>query len=295
MPSTDECAEIFTDLGLTTLEAQIYVFLLQHSPATGYKIAKGIGRSFPSTYKALASLESKGAILVEDGATRLSRAVAPEELMDQLEHRFRQQRHRAVAAVSQLVRSPDDTRIYQLTSVDQVYERSRRMLAEGQERALLELFPEPLEALREPVEEAARRGLNITARIYAPASLSGVRLVQSPYGSQNLRTFRSQWFSIFIDGRQFLLAHLLEEGKGVIHATWSANPYLARTLYTHANSDFHHYSFYPFLEAAKSVDELRAEYDRLREAFPASGDLGFKDLIIDFVGSRAQAPKEEGE
>ena len=295
MSNAEECVNAFTELGLTTLEAQIYAFLLQHSPATGYKIAKGIGRSFPSTYKALASLESKGAILVEDGATRLSRAVPPEELMDQLEHRFRQQRRRAATAVSQLTRSPDDTRIYQLTSIDQVYERSRRMLAEGQERALLELFPEPLEALRGPVEEAARRGLDITVRIYAPASLSGVRLIQSPYGPQNLRTFRSQWFSIFIDGRQFLLAHLLKEDKGVIHATWSANPYLARTLYTHANSDFHHYSFYPFLETAESVEGLRAEYDRLREAFPAGGDLGFKDLIVDFARSGDQAPEEEGE
>ena len=62
MPSANECTEVFTELGLTTLEAQIYVFLLQHSPATGYKIAKAIGRSFPSTYKALASLDSAGSV-----------------------------------------------------------------------------------------------------------------------------------------------------------------------------------------------------------------------------------------
>ena len=37
------CIEAFTDLGVTELEAGIYVCLLQCSPATGYKVAKEIG------------------------------------------------------------------------------------------------------------------------------------------------------------------------------------------------------------------------------------------------------------
>ena len=40
MSSTGSCVEVFAGLGLTELEAQVYVFLLQHSPATGYKISE---------------------------------------------------------------------------------------------------------------------------------------------------------------------------------------------------------------------------------------------------------------
>lgn len=283
MATAESCAALFTSLGLTDLEAEAYVFLLQHSPATGYKIAKGIGRSFPSTYKALASLHTKGAVLVDDGASRLSRAVPPGEFLDQLEGRFRQARRRAAAAVEQLPEACLDTRIYQLASVDQVYERSRRMLAECEERALVELFPEPLAALRDAIENAAARGLDITARVYQAETVTGVRMVQSPYGMENLRIFKSDWLALLVDGRQFLLANLLKAGKGVFNAIWSANPMVSRALYDYANSDFHHYAFRPVLGAATSVEQLRAEYDRLREVFPPGGDLGFRDLLTGFA------------
>ena len=107
----NDCIQLLSQLGLTTLEAEIYVYLVQHSPASGYKIAKGIGRSFPSTYKAVVSLQAKGAVLVDDGKSRLSRAVPVEELVSHLERRFCEQRSAAVAALNQLPNSPEDTRI----------------------------------------------------------------------------------------------------------------------------------------------------------------------------------------
>ncbi len=290
MAGEDGCVELFAVLGLTELEAQVYVFLLQHSPATGYRIAKSIGRSFPSTYKALATLESKGAILVADGSSRLSRAVPPDEFMDQLETRFREKRRLAVQAIRQLPRSPHDTRIYQLTSVDQVYERSRRMLAEAEERVLVELFPKPLEALRSPTQQTAARGVDVTARVYQSETLAGVRVIRSPYGSDTLGSFKSDWLAIFIDGRQFLLASLAKAGDAVLNAVWSANPTVARTLYDHANSDFHHYAFRSSLYAQDSVDELRAEYERLQKAFPPGGDLGFKDMLKGIGPDRLDDP-----
>ena len=92
----NNCVELLSEMGLTALEAEIYVYLLQYSPASGYKIAKGIGRSFPSTYKAVAALQTKGAVLVDDGKSRLSRAVPVDELMSHLERRFRQRQAAAV-------------------------------------------------------------------------------------------------------------------------------------------------------------------------------------------------------
>ena len=291
MADSGNCAKLFTGLGLTQLEAETYVFLLQESPASGYRIAKGIGRSFPSTYKALISLQEKGAILVDEGSSRLCRAVSPEEFLDQIEHRMRRQRDKALAAVRELPRSPRDTRIYQLTSVDQVYERCRQMLRECEERALVELFPGSVSILREPIEETAARGIDITARVYQQEILAGVRMVQSPFGSETLRMLRSEWLAILIDGRQFLLANHLTNNNIVLNAVWSANPTVSRALYDHANSDFHHYAFRPFLEAATSVEELRAEYQRLQNVFPVAGDLGLKDML----GRLVEDSSPEGE
>jgi hypothetical protein len=282
MAATGEIVQIIKSFGFTDLESEIYVFLLQHSPASGYKIAKGIGRSFTNTYKALAGLESKGAVLVDEAKSRLSRAVPIEELMDQMEARFRERRKQAIAAVNRLPLSPSDRRIYHLASADQVYERFRCMLKECEERALMELFPGPCAMLGEAVEETARRGITVAARVYAGEHLAGVQVIQSPFGDQNLDTWRSQWLALFVDGRQFLLGHLSLDGKGVYEAVWSANPFIARAFYSYVNSDLHHYSFAPFLKTASDIDSLRKEYDLFQDSFPVGGDLGFIDLAALF-------------
>lgn len=278
MAPQEDIIQIINSMGFTTLESEIYVYLLQHSPATGYKIAKGIGRSFTNTYKALAGLQTKGAILVDEAQSKLSRAVPIEELMDQMEARFREQRNRAVEAVNKLPLSPADRRIYHLASVDQVYERFRRMLDECEERALIELFPGPCAELKKPIEKAAKRGLKIAVRVYENEEIKGVNMIHSPYGKTNLELWQSQWLALFIDGRQFLLGQLGKDNKGVFEAVWSANPFIARAFYSYVNSDLHLYSFLPFFEQASSMQALRQEYVRLQDEFPVGGDLGFKEI-----------------
>lgn len=291
MTNETDCVETIVQIGFTQLEAEIYVYLLQHSPATGYKIANGIGRSFPNTYKAIANLRAKGAILVDEGSSKLSRAIPVDELLDQMQSRFLEQRARAQEAVDRLPKSSGDSRIYQLNSADQVYERARRMLQEARERVLLELFPEPLEVLRPQIETVAAGGIQVAARIYEPAALEGVHIVQSPYGEHDLQTFKSQWLTLFVDGKQFLLAHLLAGGKGVYQATWSANPLLGRAFYDYVNSDLHHYAFQPHLKSADSVGELREKYAKLQEAFPIEKDLGWKRMLDIFANEWPEEPK----
>lgn len=279
MTASHECVESLVSLGLPEIEAEAYVFLLQHSPATGYRVAKAIGRSFGTTYKALASLKERGAILVDQGPSRLSRAVSLEEFLDQLETGFRARRQRAAAAVAKLPRSSADTRIYELTSAQQVYERCRRMLSEARERVLLELFPEPLRALRDAVEATAARGVEVAARVYEPVDIPGVRVVVSPFGERTLEQFRSEWLAVYVDGREYLLGNLLRGGEGVHQVIWSANPVLAWALYDYVNSDLHHYAFRDLLYAAGSIEEAKEAYRRVAEAFPVGADLGFQDWL----------------
>ena len=76
------------ELGLTGLEAEAYAWLLTASPATGYGVAKGLGKPTANTYKALESLREKGAVVTDDDETRSYRAVPPPELLAALERRF---------------------------------------------------------------------------------------------------------------------------------------------------------------------------------------------------------------
>jgi predicted transcriptional regulator len=279
MSTSNQCAKLLEDIGLTQIESQIYVYLLQDSPATGYRIAKGISRSFTNTYKALSSLTSKGAVLAQEGRNKLYRAVPIEELFDQTESRLRTQRRAALDLARQLPRSPVDLGFYQLGTVDQVYERARAMLAASQERALIEIFPEPLEVLRVDIEQVAARGVDVTARIYEPATLSGVRLIPSPQGPQILQDFPSQWLGIFVDGLELLLAHLFVGGEGVYQAVWSANLFIGHVFFDYVSSDFQLDSLRPLLDKAQSIEEFRESYQGTEHDFPVRTDLGFQRFL----------------
>src|SRR5438105_11642808 len=128
MTIPNEGVESLVALGFTALEAEVYIYLLGASPATGYRVAQAIGKPIANTYKAIEALESKGAVIVEHSANRLCRAIPAEELLGQLERRFRDRRSKAARALSELPGSADDDRVYQLRSRDQVYERARSML-----------------------------------------------------------------------------------------------------------------------------------------------------------------------
>ncbi len=278
MTPENTIATTLQELGFTRTEAELYVYLLKDSPATGYKIAKALGRSFAATYGALESLQAKGAILVDTGKSRLSRAVPAREFLDHRAQRFSDQRDQIMAAVEELPSHSSDSRIYQITSRDQVYERSRTMLSSAEARVLVELFPEPLGVLQDDLVAAAGRGVDVTVRVYEETRIPGVRVILSPIGERTMESFRSQWMALFIDGRQFLVAQL-RSGGGVLYAVWSANLILARAIYAYLNSDLHHYAFRQRLHDAASLEEAVKAYAELEQVFPAGGDLGFAELI----------------
>lgn len=269
------------EFGFTELESEVYVHLLQHAPATGYKIAKEIGRSNANTYKAIESLESKGAIIVNEGFNRICRAVPADELLGQMERRFSEQKDCAITNLSKLKAAPDDNRIYTLSTPDQVYERARRILQSCEQVALLELFPEPLAVLREDVEGTAARGVRVSVRIYEPAEIDGVNVIESPSEFETLKKTPVQMMTLFADGKQYLIAYLAPGGAAVHQAVWSASPFLATSYYTFVFSDFLFSSLLPSITSESSIEEVRAEYEKLKEYFdyPHGGDMGVRDLI----------------
>lgn len=216
-----------TVLGFTDLEAEVYVSLIKESPATGYRVAQSIGKAAANVYKAIESLQQKGAVLVDEGANRLCRAVPAEELLAQLERSFQRRRLEAANALASLRAAPEDDRVYQLQSVEQVFERCCRMLESCEKVAILDLFPKPLEELRAKIEETARRGIRVLVKAYEPAELAGVDVAVHPQGRLTVRRWPGHWLNVVTDGREHMLAFLTADSRGLHQAIWSGSAYLS--------------------------------------------------------------------
>jgi sugar-specific transcriptional regulator TrmB len=215
------------ELGLTSLEAQIYTFLLQQSPATGYRVAKAVGKPVANVYKALQTLETKGAIEVDRGKIRMVRAVPVEELLELLAGRFRRHRNHAADTLKHLPGPTDDTRIYQFRDRDQVFEKCRQLIRSAESIVLLDIFPKPLVELKRDIEAASQRGLTVEIKAYQPFDLAGIEVILEPDHERIRSRWPAQWINLVTDGSEMLLALLDKDAKRVIQAVWSSSPFLA--------------------------------------------------------------------
>lgn len=218
-------------MGFTALEADIYGFLLRESPATGYRVAQALGKPAANVYQALESLQAKGAAVTDDGGgSRRCRAVPADELLDRLAREFQRNQEKVREEAARISVRPDDSRIYQLSSVDQVLERGRAMLGRAEKVILVDGFPEPLAQLEDELTAAAARGLRVMMKAYAPTTIPGAEVVLEPERERVLRRWPGQWISVVADGSELLMAMLCQRCATVHQAVWSESAYLSLIL-----------------------------------------------------------------
>lgn len=279
--SAEQSVRALVELGFTGLEAEVYTALAQHPPMTAYRVAQLLGKPAANVYKAVESLQVKGAVIVDDGASRVCYAVPSEERLGLLERGFRESRGRAAAALAELQSVPADDRVYQLRSRDQVMERCLRMLERAERVALLDAFPGPLGELRGAAEAAAARGVTVGVKAYEPTALRGAEVFVHPEGRAVIRRWPGQWVNVVADGREHLLALLTRDGAGVHQAVWSESNYLSWVYHSAVAGELVMAEVEKRVAEGASSKELRGTLERYRRVL-ASDAPGFERLVRRF-------------
>jgi sugar-specific transcriptional regulator TrmB len=262
-----DATDALLPLGFTDLEAAAYVFLLQSGPATGYRVAQGIDKPVANAYKSLQSLQSKGAVWLEEGGSRRFRAVPPGELLHRIQQDFGARRKRAVDALSSLARpQPRDEQIYRLSTPAQVYERCRAVLGKAKRLVLIDVFPLPLGELRDDIAACARRrGVRVAAQVYEPAEIARVDVALNFRAAAVKARWKDQWVNIAADSAEYVVALLGADGSAVRHATWSTNVFLAHTFLSGLAAEI----YFSALQAAIARGANGAERQRIMARYQA--------------------------
>lgn len=149
-------AEALVPFGFTALESEVYAFLLKENPATGYRIAQAIGKPAANTYKAIASLERKGALSIEDGESRRCVPVPPAALLGRLAKRYEADQKGALSALRKAAVPPAETaRLVAVHGTESALGMARAMLGTARGHVLLHAHPDLIEALAPEIEAAA--------------------------------------------------------------------------------------------------------------------------------------------
>jgi HTH-type transcriptional regulator, sugar sensing transcriptional regulator len=226
-------------LGLTSLEAEVYQFLLAESPASGYRIAQAIGRPVSNVYKAIDALADKGAALTsDDEGTRVARAVDPGEFAARRHQEFEQACTVLVESRSAPAAAPPDDRLYRLTSTEQSLARVRGMLAAARTFVIATITPPILELLKSDLIATAARGVNVAVKSFAPVDLPGVRVQVDPRGEAAVESGPGHWIGLTIDGAELLHALFDAVSLDLHMGAWTSHPLITWLSYTGLSSDF---------------------------------------------------------
>ncbi|MFT7776197.1 TrmB family transcriptional regulator [Roseateles sp.] len=213
--------------GFTELESRVYCALLSQSPATGYKLARAVGKAAANTYQALAVLVQKGAVIGDESEPRSFRPVPPAELFSRLRHSFDEQAQVAEQRLSALFAPSPEDRLYQLKNLPQALERARTLIASARETLLFDLFPMPLAQLRPELDAAHARGVLVGGTTYEPLGDAGFTHLLSPGAGSVAERWPGHQITLIADGREVLLALVAPNGLSLHHGFWSDSAYLA--------------------------------------------------------------------
>lgn len=220
-------------LGFTETEALAYCELLRSGAGTGYRVAQGIGKAQANTYKTLATLVQKGAVIDDGGDPKVFRAVAPDEMMGALKDRLATQTEVAAEALKRIAQHEPEHRLFQMRAPDQVWQRAETMIAQAREVILFDCFP-PIEArLADSLAAAARRGVKVCGIVYE--DYAGRPADYQVVVSKNAGDVVARWpgaeLKLCVDASQELLALFSHDLKDLKQGLCSDSIYLSVHLH----------------------------------------------------------------
>lgn len=220
--------DLLVPFGFTALESEVYTFLVGEHPATGYRIAQGIGKPVANTYKALQTLERKGAVLVEAGRRRSVTPVPPEELLSRLAKQFEGNRLEAQKRFASLTVKQGEDQTLAVRSVDGALQRARAMLSSASQSVVVAASPGVTVELATDLVEAASRVAFVGVVCSNCPDLAGVRRV-IPAPASGYAAPAGEVMALAVDGREALV--LRAETEASAAGLWTNQAASALAIY----------------------------------------------------------------
>lgn len=263
MEFRDNSIKALVDLGMTKMEALIYLALLIEPGTTGYKIGKTIGKAVPNVYQGLDSLMKKGAVILHysDKDKRYS-PVPVTEFVTRLRSELQQRALVLEEELRNLHPVPENTGIYKLDNQVQLFSRIEALIDGSSCTILLTADNEYILRLRTQLENAPSRGVKtMILTISGDIVIEGcemLRLNTGPGGA-----WPGHWIVLDMDGIQHVIAYF-EELDTLTHAIWCNDQYVSFWIHYGMLADF---TLMTFFKEAGCSESLEAMLERLRSIY----------------------------
>lgn len=272
-----EIVKSLSELGFTELEAAVYSYLVENSPATAYRVAQGIGKPVANTYKAVQALYQKGAVMIDETQNRLCQAVAPSEMMEKLKDSYLNKHRKTSDALAKLKPSADTEKIFSLADPSQVFDRCRRSIGEAERIILVDAYPGVIKILKPWLEEAGSRGVTVVLQAYKPVNMRGVEVIEYQNSGEMLGRWPGDWLIVVVDGAEYLFAFIGENGRTVHNAIWCESAFMALPQHSNLALSFRASILEELIKKGASRKKIEKEMKRAAK-WELMGSRGYEKL-----------------
>jgi len=267
----DRAEDYLGQVGFTGLEAAIYLTLLKESGLTGYRISKLAGKPVSNVYKALDSLESKGAIISDgSGKSRLYSALPIGVYLDHREQEFASSRKVLEQSLKDVATPSVDYGVFKLDKVEQIFERAESMLERAEQNILVDCLPAPPKQIVRKLEKLAASGIKIIIQGTGDFKVKGCQVFSTHDGEEQTQ-FPGTWFSIVVDASEYLVAFMSSDYSKVYEAFWSRSPFLTLLMFNGLFHEFANRQTWLLLKKKAPVGEIHKLHKEISKTFTLIG------------------------
>lgn len=219
----DDLPQLLGRLGFSEYEAKAYLALLHKSPLSGYAIARVSGVPRSKIYEVLGSLVERGDVFLSCGEPVLYAPKPTEELLESRRKAMEKQLADAEAGLRDFTAQSTPTDLlWDIRGRTEIIFRINEVISRARHQLLLQFFDDDVEEIRENLEKAAARGVQISAIVYGDLSLPYASIYpHDPGKDEILADYGSRWMIVSMDGRE-IVTGIISMGKDS-RAAWSAH------------------------------------------------------------------------
>ncbi len=200
-------------LGFTGVEAQVYIYLLQHPDATGYEVSKGTGVPRANTYQALETLVTKERIAAISYDPVRYVVVPPMQLLKRIQEETRLRCQQLEQQLTLLERPDSVGHFWELGEQRRIEARSLELIASAQHRIAASLWAADLEHFQDALRAARDRGCTVILNLFGSASADFATVYQHE-GPE--KVVSGHLLALAVDFEEALVASLDAPVTGVV-------------------------------------------------------------------------------
>jgi sugar-specific transcriptional regulator TrmB len=222
-------AESLRQLGFSEYEARVYVEMLRHvAPSTAYEIGKLSGVPHAKVYEVVDNLRKKQIIVQIEENPKKYLPVDPEEVFSNIEKTFNVSVRLVREELRHLEKGETVDYIFNISGKQPIIERAKQMISSSQQSILVAVDRTMLEALKQEMKSAQRRGVELSIVFYGNREEIDFERVYS-HRLQEPDTEHFTFILLDIDFKE-VLAGTMSRSSNEGHGFWTKSVYLSNIM-----------------------------------------------------------------